>query len=336
MHLLYMTIIYNMNLQKSLIYCFLAFLVCNVAITHAQSDARNDQIAYQGYRIELVDLIQKDKSDLKGGFTATIINSGKFPVTLGKSGEKYDNLQVLIDDSSVFEKYPDLKSALIKSVLSTKLALSPGQLFKNINFQPNLPNIKMQDTYQEPVVENQAEVNVKAKKQDKKNKKSQPKTEKPENIENQKLESVKETSSVENEEIFDSKNCPDLIISNASIIKSSKNNLKIECTILNQGTKSAPMHEYKKTTNEDISLAAYFSASSKMSRGSVLAGGHVITSGLEKSSGNLLPGESMTVRFSVSLEDKSRYLNSLIISVDSRQLIYECVENNNNFSIQLK
>lgn len=323
---------------------FLVVKVCLVAILFhssllAQEGVNHELIAYQGYRIELL----FPANGIQGtNFTSTIVNSGKYPVTLGLKNEAYENLQVLVEDNPAFAENPGLKKDLIKTALRQKIVLSPGQSQKNVFLQTGFSNVNISPEAEFSIPENISLENSdkKAKKQkekvEKKRKAKAAKIKKQKNDERDKEKTEPIIYKMPESDVFDSVNCADLMISEAAIIKQSKHKLKLECTIQNAGRIPAALHHFKKTEQQDISLAAYFSASGKMSRGSVLAGGYVIKDGLDKTSGLLLPGESMKVKFDVSLENSSRYLNSLIISVDSRQLIYECIENNNTFVIQLR
>lgn len=330
-------ILSNMKLKYSfsLLIAICLMLVFN---NNAWAQTLPNPIDYQGYRIELIDIVPHN-AHADSPCEVTLVNSGKFPVTLGKALNSYSNLFVMVEDNPIFAKNPDLKNALILATLQYKLSLQPGQLFKNIKLTP----VFQKDYKAEPKSENKitkietlpdlpaksdTKPGKKATKTANKEKKAKVAEEIKPNTEPSKKIEVINTNTEDG--------CPDLIISEIKIVKDSKNYLKIKCTIKNIGTAPAPIHEYKKNHIENISLAAYFSASDKMSRGSLLAGGLVINKGLNATQGMLLPGKELTVDLKISQADRSRYLNSLIISIDSRQLVYECVENNNNNAILLK
>lgn len=295
-------------------------------------------IDYQGYRIELIDIVQQNSS-ADSPFEVSLVNSGKFSVTLGKAINSYSNLLLMVEDNAIFAKNPELKNALMLAALQYKLSLQPGQVFKNIKLTPVFqkdykPELKSENkiTKIESLPDLPAKSDTKSTKKASKTVKKQKKDKlvkevKPIIEPSKKIEVVNTSPEV---------GCPDLIVSEIKIIKESKNHLNVKCTIKNIGTASAPIHRFKNNHVENISMAAYFSASDKMSRGSILAGGLVIKDGLKATQGMLLPDKELTVELKISQEDRSRYLNSLIISIDSRQLVYECIENNNNQAIQLK
>lgn len=309
------------------------FLFIGIINSFGQDTLKSGSASYTGYRIELTQIVKKSSATASGqNYTATVINSGKFTVALGKPNESNKKLQVLVDDNPLFDNNPALKEELIKSILKQELTLAPGQLFREIKLYGG----KTQTNTNTLSDNKQSELKTeKATKKNKKNKKIAV----PEPIVDAEVKKdipVTVDTAHTKTAVDATRLCPDLIISDVKFVKQTKNSMIVECTIVNQGKQEAPIHGYKKNGIENISLAAYFSASSKLSRGSILAGGHVIKKGLESTNGNLLPGASMIVKFEVSLQDKSRYLNSLIISADSRQLIYECNEANNNLSILLK
>lgn len=276
---------------------------------------------YSGYRIELLDMKISNKSDSKISGTITVVNSGKYPVILGTSGYRTSKLKVLFDS----ELDQNSKDAIITSIINSNMSLDPGDIKSNYSFNADILNYQKQWTTNPAPPVNLPDKTVST----------------PENAE--KKVSDSNVAIIESEdnpvlkvthEKLDTKNCPDLVLTDLSIKKQTKRNLQIEYTLKNQG--NLPAQIYDKKGKEYLALAAYFSASGKLSRGSLIAGGDIITKGLEQSGGRLAPGESYTNTINIDISSKSRYLNTLILSADSRQTVFECIENNNNKSIPLR
>ncbi|HMG14371.1 MAG TPA: hypothetical protein VK590_02920 [Saprospiraceae bacterium] len=276
---------------------------------------------YTGYRIELLDFKIVNKSNDKISGTLTVINSGKYPVTLGAFGFKTNKLKVLFDA----DLDQNIKDAIISNLINTELSLEPGDIRRNVIIDADLK------TYQSGWKSNTTTIAQKS-----------PGIKSPSNDEKKTIDAVKNNvnstanatlaASTKMQTTTDEK-CPDLIISKITVLKNTKSKLVIEYTLTNQGTEVAQIYDKKAKEKEYFTVAAYFSASNKLSRGSVVAGGEIIEKGLEVTGGQLVPGSSYTGKINIDLSSKTRYLNTLILSADSRQVVYECVENNNNGSV---
>lgn len=307
---------------RTAILLFVFFTICNGLVYASISfkDTIPLSTTYSGYRIELIDFKTTNKTNDKISGTVTLVNSGKYPVSLGAFGFKTAKLKVLFD-TDLDQKS---KEAIITKIITTQISLDPGDMLKNIAVDADLINYKSKwssanasEAVSAPTKQMPAKVNA-------------------DNIDTKPVVKenpvvapvIKESVSIESST---DKKCPDLIISKITIIKKSKKHLQLEYTLTNQGNEAAQL--YNKKTKEYVAIAAYFSASGKLSRGSIVVGGDVIEKGLEKSDGQLLPGSSYSNKINIDLSSRSRYLNTLILSADSRQVIYECVENNNNASI---
>ncbi len=311
---------------------FLVFIIITFSSGYALafgnfSDTIPLSSVYTGYRIELVDFKLINKSDDKISATVTVINSGKFPVGLGSFGFKTAKLKVLFDT----ELDQVSKDAIITKVINTSLSLEPGDISKNIQIDADLLHYKSEwKTKSDNMNQETAQKQV--------TKITAPEEKKTidavkNNVNNTANSTLAATSTLQSS--TDEK-CPDLIISKVNFLKKSKSKLLIEYTLTNQGTDAAQLYDKKAKEKEYVIITAYFSASGKLSRGSVEAGGDAIVKGLESTGGKLLPGSSLTNKISIDISSKSRFLNTLILSADSRQVIYECVENNNNASILIE
>ena len=120
------------------------------------------------------------------------------------------------------------------------------------------------------------------------------------------------------------------MIDSVQIIKFDEKYIWLEITILNKGTKAAPIFGSKKTINDNVAIQFYFSGTPRLSRGSVLGDGIYLTDGLKETKGMLMPNIPYKHKAKVSLEKKIRFYKVLLLQIDAFNVIeQECDETNN-------
>jgi hypothetical protein len=291
--------------------------------------------SYSGYRLEITDIRSiKTNGDIVIA-DMDIINSGKFAVSTGNIDQNTQNVVVLIDEPIIKKVTPNQLNALITGLFQSKK-----------NFAPGTSYFKNQVSGNSATFESAWKGIAKSKNSTKTSVSSKPIVAVPNVIaptDTQPLKGVSDKATVKiirSNTIIQSTpelvkpvvSCGDLEVVNISIIDRKKDKLKISYTITNTGNAPIEMYGDKKSNIEPISIAVYFSASGQLSRGSELAGGDIILSGLDTTKGNLEPKAVLTGTLNISTKNKSRFLNTLILSVDSRQTSLECKENNNSAS----
>jgi|GEM_PF-2415131 len=330
----------NMKNHFSIIYLVLfislvSFYPIKQSIGENPIDSLPLSKSYTGYRLEITDIRSlKTNGDIISA-DLDIVNSGKYSVSTGSIDQTTQNIVILIDDP------------VIKKVTSNQLnALVTGLFQSKKNFSAGKSYIQNQISGNTATYESAWKAIVKSNPTAKPSIPAKPIIAVPKisvSNDTQPLTGVSDKANVRiirantsipsaSELVKPVAICGDLELVNLAIIDRKKDNLKISYTITNTGNAPIQIYGDKKSKVDPISIAVYFSASGQMSRGSELAGGDIIIKGLESTQGVLEPKGLLTGTLNISTKNKSRFLNTLIITVDSRQTALECKENNNSAS----
>jgi len=130
--------------------------------------------------------------------------------------------------------------------------------------------------------------------------------------------------------------CPDLLISEYKIAKSTQNYIWIEFTIVNRGRKTANIFETNSELNNHFLVKAILSTSYELSKVYWDAGTKIIDKGLRSRNGLINPQESYTDLIKIDLEGKTKFHKYIILQLDPYLVVPDCNRNNNNLTIQLK
>jgi hypothetical protein len=123
--------------------------------------------------------------------------------------------------------------------------------------------------------------------------------------------------------------CPDLHFASLKLIGEAFGKATIEFAIENRGKTTFPL-SYKKggENTATLVLKAFISGVTELTRGALPADALVLTPD-EIGMDELLPGRQIKGRMQVDTSKKTRYLKSLILSLDSDFLHLECDRSNN-------
>lgn len=124
--------------------------------------------------------------------------------------------------------------------------------------------------------------------------------------------------------------CIDLAFDTIRVIDIAEKYIELEFSIVNRGTASAPIFGTKRTQTDNVAVHFYFSGTTHLTRGAMLADGIYLTEGLQRTNGWLAPKGIYTQRFKLSLEKKSRFYGVIILQLDAFDVLpRECDETNN-------
>jgi hypothetical protein len=308
-------------------YCFLLALLCmlrveSIATTPcfilnasflSDSLAGQDTTKYRGYRLDLTkfEVLKKTDEWLKIRFTA--VNSGRMDVDLGKE-EAAHWVQINFDQSLFEQKLGGLRDKIREELIRKGFRLEPGKVATDyelkVSTMPSLPRKPTEETIS--ITENS--------------------TSEPVGFE---AKGGSELSQADDEAFYRKKEeCPDVSFTRLDIEEQDDKWATLTYTITNQG--KGPFHLYgdKDGTEHNLVLRAYISGVPKLSRGALSIGGQFVkdASGLPPS---LQPGESASSKIRLDVRKKTRYLKSLILSLDSNQFSYECDKTNNTAAVIL-
>ncbi len=134
---------------------------------------------------------------------------------------------------------------------------------------------------------------------------------------------------------FNRKLCPDLVMDSLVLVKKDPKNAYIKFKITNTGKGAINIIGDKKNVEDNIMVRAYFAGSPKFSRGAIPAD-EMYLKGLKETQGILFPGESISGEMKISRKKQTKYNKVLIVFVDANQIVMECNETNNRDSVLVK
>ena len=128
--------------------------------------------------------------------------------------------------------------------------------------------------------------------------------------------------------------CPDICFQRLRIIEQDDKWATIEYTIANKGHGIFKLFEKGGKNEEKLVVKAFISGVPTLSRGALSAGGQIVKP-QSGQSGDLLPGDTYTAQAKIDVRKKTRYMKSLILSLDSDQFRLECDKTNNTDAVIL-
>jgi hypothetical protein len=127
--------------------------------------------------------------------------------------------------------------------------------------------------------------------------------------------------------------CPDIYFSDLRILEQDDKWATLEYTVTNQGKGVFRVYGEKAGDDDNLAVRAYISGVPVLSRGALPVGGQIIQE--DNRTGDLLPGDSYTGKLKLDVRKKTRYLKSLILSLESYQFADECDKTNNTGAVVL-
>lgn len=240
------------------------------------------------------------------GYDYHLINTGRRDVRLGGG---YDKIVVNLDPS--FHSIPQSeREKVVQEILSTKKFIKAGQMIQ-MNYSEGSDAIAS-------------------------------KSSRPQRPADQKIDlgngtTILESPEKENSErgkFLDMDNCPDLIIKDIEILKENKYHIAIEYTVKNQGTGDAELLGKKKSTDDNMVLKAYLSATPKFSRSAQAVGEAAIRK--EAGKDGVVPRtREFKGKMFLNIRGRTNLTPYLILNLDPYQSVRECNERNNRSYVKL-
>lgn len=127
--------------------------------------------------------------------------------------------------------------------------------------------------------------------------------------------------------------CIDLTFSEVKIVSLTSKKVTIEYTIKNVGDENVYLIGGKKNRLGNVAIQAYLSGDNFLNQGDILCDAFYLSNIPNK--GLLTPGQSYVGTSTVKLRKKTSFTSILILKVDALNLVLECSESNNNYSLFL-
>ncbi len=275
-----------------------------------------DTIKYHGYRLELTNfkILKKSKDWIRLRFTA--INSGRKDVDFSKKGTEHW-VQVNFDHSLFDSKLGGLRENICYALYQENFYLAAGQVKKNEDLKvpiifPAAP--KKNGETSTPVFA----------------------VRKPQQEEQPGLTTrTGSEAPLPADENWLKKNeeCPDILFTHLMILEQDDKWASLEYTIENQGKGDFHLFGTGEGT-EKLAIRAYISGAPVLSRGALPIGGQFVGA-VDGHPSVIQPGKSITGKIRLDVRKKTRYMKSLILSLESDQFAFECNKTNNTKAVIL-
>lgn len=275
----------------------------------------HDTVKYQGYRLDLTDFKVLKTTDQWVKIQFTVVNSGRKDVDFSKKGTEHW-VQINFDQSLFDHKLGGLRENIRHALYQENFSLAVGQIRRNKDLKVPVVLPASQQTQTEtgisfserkPSQEEQPVLMAKGGGED--------------------VLPAQESWLKKTEE------CPDILFTNLKIIEQDDKWATLEYTIQNQGKGDFHLFGVGEGA-EKLAIRAYISGAPVLSRGALPIGGQFVqaASGF---SPDLRPGQSITGKVRLDIRKKTRYMKSLILSLESDQFSHECDKTNNSRAVIL-
>ena len=281
---------------------------------------------YMGYRLFVsnIQVIKKSEDWIRLQLTA--VNTGRNNVNFNQKGTEHW-VQFQFDNSLFDSKLGGQRDQIRYAFYEAGFKLKAGKIAKNIelkvNTMPPVVNRKIIDPNPKrvtPIIKDElVEKTVQPKDSTEQEIVEEVKQEKPEkNIAQHKIQ------------------CPDLIIEEIKVLNQSKKWATIEYTLANIG--EGPVDLLERVGSDKIKLAvrAHISGVSTLSKGALSIGGGFVGQDLNSKNITLYPNERHKEQLKLDIRSKTRYMKTVILSLDTHELRYECDRTNNTKAIELE
>lgn len=130
--------------------------------------------------------------------------------------------------------------------------------------------------------------------------------------------------------------CADLVFDTVYITHYSEKKMEVEYIIRNQGSQPAQLLGNSSARTDNLAVNVYFSGSTRLTRGAILADGDFLREGRETLDGILLPGQQLHGSLSFSLRHRTRFSPHLLFEIDPFQAVAECDKANNVWAMKVE
>ncbi len=279
----------------------------------------NDTIKYRGYRLHLTDFeIVKQPNDWVK-IKCTIINSGRIDVDFSKKGTEHW-VQVNFDPSLFDNKLGGLRENIKQAMYDENLQMAAGDVIRGKTLKVSTMPIDPPGQQAEPAISFSDPTSGREPAEPTVAFSSKGGNEAP----------MSEPAEFQKEK----EECPDIFFSDLRIVEQDDKWATVEYTIKNKGQGAFKLANPQAGNQEHLAIRAYISGVTVLSRGALPIGGQFvrIEAGEPK---ELYPGGQYTGKLRLDVRKKTRYMKSLILSLESDQFHLECDKTNNTGALIL-
>ncbi len=284
---------------------------------------QEDSVQYRGYRLELTDFQILKRTDDWVKLRFNIVNSGRVDVDFSKKGTEHW-VQFVFDQTIFSNKLGGLRPNIQQVLYQEEFKLAVGKSVQGKELKVPVVLNKRQETPPAVVAEGFE---------------TSP-GEKPKVPENQASVVLvgkggeEDTSPPQTVPPGIAEDCPDIYFQRLRIIEQDDKTATIEFTLANKGFGPFQLFDKGSKQSDRVLIKSFISGVPTLSRGALPSGEQALKPDASHS-GELLPGGIFTSRIKVDVRKKTRYMKSLILSLDSDQFKLECDKTNNTGAVIL-
>jgi hypothetical protein len=313
-------------MMAALLFGSAAALTKNFTVADTLFQPTNDQpsfydtIKYNGYRLNLTEFEILKKTDDWVKIKCTIVNSGRNDVDFSKKGTEHW-VQVNFDQSLFDNKLGGLRENIRQAMYDENLRLTVGEVIRGKTLKVSTMPVASPRNNPAPAISFSDPTHSSENKDE--------------------IPAVFSSKGGDNEAFVEPAEfqkektpCPDLFFSNLRVLEQDDKWATVEYTVENQGEGAFQLAGSQGNHQERLAIRAYISGVAVLSRGALPIGGQFvrIEPGEPK---ELYPGGRYTGKLRLDVRKKTRYLKSLILSLESDQFHLECDKTNNTGAVIL-
>ncbi|MCF8244335.1 MAG: hypothetical protein K9J37_05975 [Saprospiraceae bacterium] len=290
-------------------------------IPHTPSN--EDTMKYRGFRLELINFEILKQTDDWVKVRCDVVNSGRMDVNFSKKGTLHW-VQFIFDHTLFSYKLGGLRENIRYTLYEENFKLAAGQTLRGKELKVPVVIVK-KNTLPPPVADGfETKVGTPTA--------ALLEADDPTMLAGKGGEEEPASTTTLQPGIAD--DCPDIYFYRLHIIGQDDKWATIEYTIANKGFGTFKLFDKGSKNEEKLVVNAFISGVPTLSRGALSAGGQIVKP-LPGQTGDLLPGDTYTGQMKVDVRKKTRYMKSLILSLDSDQFRFECDKTNNTDAVIL-
>ncbi len=262
--------------------------------TRAQSD-------YSGYRLYVkdVEVVRRATDFIK--VRCTIVNTGSKPIDLSRRDQAHW-VTINYDPGFFDARLGGYRSQFVEGLFGQRLVLQPGEVSRRRTVVIRL--------FERPMAQHPAEQKAPAT---------------PRVLFSAKGgEGYRTHDSLQRDELP----CGDLTFGQVRITRPGKRWMEVEFAVANEGKGPVPLKGKRSDGADGVRIAAYVSGVPELTRGAILLGEQLLHTTTKVESHVLQPGQTLTGYFRFDIRARTRYLNVLILQLQTFG-IGECDNTNN-------
>jgi hypothetical protein len=268
---------------------------------------------YMGYRLHLSNIQVLKKTDNWMRIQFSVINTGRSDVNFAKDGTEHW-VQFFFDNSLYESKLGGWKDQIRYAFYKSNFKLKAGKIAKDAELKVDTNT---------PIISSDAVLSSEEKKEDEGTTKI--------------VFAAGSDKEITEKDIRQSKiQCPDLVIEKIEVKKQSKKWATLEYTLKNIG--KGPVDLIERVGPDPIKLAirAHISGVATLSKGALSIGGAFVGEDISEKDITLYPDGEYKSIIKLDIRNKTRYMKTIILSLDTHEIPYECDRTNNTNAIELE